>query len=198
MGEKGDITKKIIQKATWNLLCEKGYKACTMKDICESTGLSRGGLYRHYGSVAEIFSQILESFASSLDKEWQVQMKNEISAVEILEATLKQMKLEMCDSKHTLSLAIYEFAEEQNNKLPKQGAQHMETMFLHAGNTWETLIRYGIERKEFQEVEVEEVVDLILFSYQGVRMWGRIIGDKEEVAEHLVSQIRKILVKSTK
>ncbi len=43
MGKKGDITKAAILKAALILFVHKGFKNVTMKDICEATGLSRGG-----------------------------------------------------------------------------------------------------------------------------------------------------------
>ena len=46
MGIKGDQTRQLICMEAFKLFTEKGYKDVTMKDICEKTGLSRGGLYR--------------------------------------------------------------------------------------------------------------------------------------------------------
>ena len=54
MGKKGAKTKE-----AYRLFAEKGFKAVTMTDICEKTGLSRGGLYRYYSGTEEIFSEIL-------------------------------------------------------------------------------------------------------------------------------------------
>ena len=46
MSAKGDKTKELICSEAYKLFAEKGFKEVTMKDICEKTGLSRGGLYR--------------------------------------------------------------------------------------------------------------------------------------------------------
>lgn len=43
-----------------------------MKDICEATGLSRGGLYIHYGSTQQIFSDIVNEIMSSLKQKRKV------------------------------------------------------------------------------------------------------------------------------
>ncbi len=42
---KGEKTKQDIREKAYQLFVEKGFKEVTMKDICELTGLSRGGLY---------------------------------------------------------------------------------------------------------------------------------------------------------
>ena len=45
-----------------------------MKDICDSTGLSRGGLYCHYDSTARIFDEILNDFMDNQDEEFRSKM----------------------------------------------------------------------------------------------------------------------------
>ena len=55
MGKKGEETKQFIREKACFLFSQKGFKNVTMKDICMETGLSRGGLYRHYDSTQQIF-----------------------------------------------------------------------------------------------------------------------------------------------
>ena len=59
MGEKGERTREKIRCKAYVLFAEKGFQAVTMTDICERTGLSRGGLYRYYSGTEQIFSEIL-------------------------------------------------------------------------------------------------------------------------------------------
>lgn len=44
MSVRGDKTRKDILEKAYGLFAEKGFKDVTMKDICEQTGLSRGGI----------------------------------------------------------------------------------------------------------------------------------------------------------
>ena len=57
--EKGNKKKRELQNALKMLATEKGYANVTMKDIGEYVGLSVGGLYHHYHSVDEIFSDLI-------------------------------------------------------------------------------------------------------------------------------------------
>ena len=57
------------------------------------------------------------------------------------------------------------------------------------------LIQYGIDRKEFHEVDIEAVFHLIVFSYQGVRMYSKLMPVDEGIPSGIVRQIKKILVK---
>ena len=56
MGTKGENTKKTICREAAKLFSKKGFKDVSMQDICNATGLSKGGLYRHFGSKEEILA----------------------------------------------------------------------------------------------------------------------------------------------
>ncbi|MCR4617083.1 MAG: hypothetical protein K5669_02720 [Lachnospiraceae bacterium] len=55
------------------------------------------------------------------------------------------------------------------------------------------LIRYGIKRGEFREVNIGELVNVIMYSYQGIRMWSRIILMKPKTIRSITDHIRKQL-----
>lgn len=183
MGDKGTKTKERIRQEAYKLFAEKGFKEVTMTDVCEKTGLSRGGLYRHYSGTEEIFSEILSQEYVIDDR-----MKEHESASAILEDMLKAIKNEIMDRELSLSLAIYEYASLGN-----------EDFFIRinasAKRRWNSLIDYGIGTKEFKEVDVEQISDMILYYYQGLRMWSRVIPFDEKMAEHYVATVRQLLLK---
>ena len=47
------------------VVCKKGYKNVTMKDIVEACEISRGGLYLYFSSTKEIFDALLEEDAAN-------------------------------------------------------------------------------------------------------------------------------------
>lgn len=51
--------KKEIRQAAMKVFLVKGFRNTVMNDIMEATGLSRGGLYHHYGSTYEILYDIM-------------------------------------------------------------------------------------------------------------------------------------------
>ena len=51
--------KKEIRQAAMKVFLDKGFGNTVMNDIMEATGLSRGGLYHHYGSTYEILYDIM-------------------------------------------------------------------------------------------------------------------------------------------
>ena len=54
MKMEADERKKLIRQAAMKVFLDKGFRNTVMNDIMEATGLSRGGLYHHYGSTYEI------------------------------------------------------------------------------------------------------------------------------------------------
>ena len=87
----------------------------------------------------------------------------------------------------SLSLAIYEYANLGNEEFFQQ-------LNESAKNRWKSLIHYGIQRKEFKEVDADQVSDMILYYYQGLRMWSRVIPFDEKTAEHYTATVRDMLL----
>ena len=193
MNKRGQETRKHIKECACSLFAEKGFKQVTMKDICEAANLSRGGLYCHYESTRQIFQEIIDDMMSHQDQEFDLRIKQNLSAVAILDYILEKYKNEMLDSRSSLSIAIYEYFSiseiaNQKNTLYEQ--------YLMSANTWKKLIQYGIDRQEFHEVDIAAVFDLIVFSYQGVRMYSRLMPLDPEIPSGIIREIRKILVRS--
>lgn len=192
MGKKGESTKEYIKKKAYTLFAQKGFKEVTMKDICEATGLSRGGLYGHYESTDQIFFEIISSFLTAQDNEWKEKMENNISAVYILDGILEKYHLEMLDTRNSLSLAIYEYFSSKDfynseNALTKQ--------YIASFNLWESLLKYGISRGEFKVIDIHSIFDLIIFSYQGVRMYSRLMKIDNDIPKRIIEQIRSMILR---
>ena len=193
MNKRGQETRKQIKKCACSLFSEKGFKQVTMKDICEAAKLSRGGLYCHYDSTRQIFQEIIDDMTHEQDNEIDLRIEQNQSAITILDETLNKYENEMLDSQSSLSIAIYEYFSildktSQNNTLYEQ--------YLISANTWKKLIQYGMDRHEFNEVDRCAVFDLIVFSYQGVRMYSKLMHIDKETPFRIIKEIRKILVKT--
>lgn len=181
MGKKGTETKEAIRCQAYQLFAEKGFKAVTMTDICEKTGLSRGGLYRYYSGTEQIFLEILSEEYVIADR-----IEKKEKARVILEDMLEAIKVEIMEKELSLSLAIYEYANLGNEDF-------FTEINTKAKKRWISVLEYGMETNEFQQVDVEQVSDLILYYYQGLRMWSRVISFDEQVAENYVKTVKQLL-----
>ena len=188
MNKRGEETRKHIKRCACSLFAEKGFKQVTMKDICEASQLSRGGLYCHYKSTRQIFQEIIDDMTGQQDNEIDVRIKQNQPAV-----TIYKYENEMIDSQSSLSVAIYEYFSIHDIACRKNT---LYEQYLITANTWKKLMQYGIARKEFKKVDIAAVFDLIVFSYQGVRMYSKLMPVAKEIPSRIIKEIRKILVRS--
>ena len=188
MNSKKERTRELILNKSYELFAKKGFNQITMKDVCEATGLSRGGLYSHFAGTTQIFEAILEVLNQKDEMNFEKEINEGKAAIDILEGALLLMKDEMLHSEDSLSLAMYEYAGANDKALMNHFNQIGE-------KKWTDLIQYGMERGEFKEVDVHEIVSVILYVYQGVRMWSRIVDMTDVTFEAITNHIRKQLVK---
>ena len=186
METKKERTRETIINGSYALFASKGFKQVTMKDVCEVTGMSRGGLYSHFSGTDKLFGAVLEKITENSAMDFQTEIKEGTSAVTILEKALDNMEEEMKHPEDSLSIALYEYAETVNTDV-------MEQLNRNAEEKWKKLIRYGIKRGEFHDINIDEIVDVILYSYQGIRMWSRIIPMKTSTIRSITGNIRKQL-----
>ncbi|WP_373212188.1 TetR/AcrR family transcriptional regulator [Ruminococcus sp. 5_1_39BFAA] len=188
MISKKERTRERILKASYSLFARDGFNKITMKDVCDATGMSRGGLYSHFAGTKELFEAILIEINKKDEMDFYKEMEEGLSAVDILNRALVLMRDEMEHSEDSLSLAMYEYSgtvsKDMMNHFNKIGEQK-----------WTDLIEYGINRGEFKCVDVVEMVNVILYVYQGVRMWSRIVSMTPEVFDSITNHIKKQLIK---
>lgn len=190
MGKKGDGTRKLIRERAAGLFAQRGFKNVTMNDICQVTGLSRGGLYRHYDSTKQIFSEIVDELMQAQDNELSEKMRAGLPATQILDEILERYRREMVDGEASLSVAIYEYYSgsatgDQENLLSKQ--------YEYSVEMWRAFISYGIKRGEFKETDARELIDILLFAYQGVRMYSTIMPLDEQIPARIIHHAKRIL-----
>lgn len=188
MTSKKERTRELILEVTYILFAKKGFNSITMKDICVATGLSRGGLYSHFSSTREVFEAILDKLNQNVAMNFYDEIKRGESAVKILKKALVLMKDEMKHPEDSLSLAMYEYAGSVENGM-------MNYLNNIGEEKWKALIQYGISTGEFNKVDVMEMVNIILYAYQGVRMWSRIVTMTPETLDTIIAHIERQLIK---
>ena len=191
MSLKGEKTKQGIREKAYQLFAEKGFKDVTMKDVCELTGLSRGGLYRHYESTGQIFLEIVNAFSNKQKSEVFNKIEQRIPATTILEELLSRYVSEMIDYENSLSLAIYEF---YSNPAISKKDNSVKKQYEISKSTWIALINYGIGTKEFNPVNPESVFNVIIFAYQGVRMYSKLMKIDDDIPTQIMNEIKKLLL----
>lgn len=110
MGAKGDNARARIIECARSLFSKKGYCAVTMKDISESSGFSRGGLYRHFASTEEIFLEIIHIEQTEAFSRLEQALEEKLSPDHILRGFLRSRMMTLCRPTHSFDVAVSEFA----------------------------------------------------------------------------------------
>ncbi|MDQ0176360.1 TetR/AcrR family transcriptional regulator [Bacillus chungangensis] len=197
------MTSKAIEKKNYilenaaNVFMRKGYTSVTMKDIVEECGISRGGLYRYYGSTKEIFEDIL-----SLEKEndycyFIKCMENEMNAIAILNEFLQRQKNELLNTENTIRVAIYEFFLSQRNN-PFE--EVLEKYFNDAVTIVSKTLSYGISRKEIAHldvIDIEKTARHIVILLEGLNLLSMSISISPELIQEQIDMILKTIIYRT-
>lgn len=188
MGKKGENTKANIKRIAKRLFLEKGYKDVSMQDICNSTGLSKGGLYRYYGNKAEILLELVnEEKNIHVDED----IKNGLSASCVLENLLNEYRNNMKNCQESLALALYEYATcNHDNNLANKHEKDRKI--------WRELVDYGMKTGEFRNIDPDIIMDTFLYAYRGIRLWGRILDFDDKTYEHITDSVKLLLLKDYK
>ena len=183
MYEKKDKTREFILQYSYTLFAQKGFKQVTMKDVCEVTKLSRGGLYSHFASTAQIFEEILKRITSRPSLDFQQEMSKGTPAPDILKDAFSELEKEMSSPSESLSVAIFEYSQTVDSGM-------IQKLNKQAVIRWTSLFNYGIKRGEFAKVDVSALVNTLLYAYQGVRMWQTIIPVKSQTGKSILKNIQ--------
>lgn len=179
---KGDRTRQKILTCARQLFAQKGFLAVTMADVCERSGLSRGGVYRYFSGTEELFAALLED-----SSEETARLGLSGCPSERLSERLRRSAVEIGRGEDSLSLAIYEYAAQGH-------AEFFERLYRQSRESWSALIREGMACGEFRQLEAESVVDMILFYYQGLRLWSRVMPLEAGADQRYAAMIQQLLL----
>lgn len=178
MTKKGDLTKDTILKIAGTLFSEKGYSAVTMKDFCDRSELSRGGLYRHFSSTKEIFTAMLDQDKDHSSEELDGAISRQIPARQLWHVFYTNQKLEILRAGGRLSIAVYEFISTE-----KDQNEYLERRFFSGVNTLTKMIHYGQLTGEFRKCDAEKVARHIIFFLEGLKLSSAIVPVSESMID---------------
>lgn len=118
-------------------------------------------------------------------------MEKKLPAPDILDTVLHQYQSEMLDAEGSLSLTICEYF---SSKGSAEREDILSKQYFSSSQPWEKLIAYGIARGEFKDVDARGVFDILLFSYQGVRMYSQLMEIPKGTPKRIIEQVKQLLL----
>lgn len=175
MAEKGDKTRQFIVKTSAGLFSQKGFTAVTMKDICDACDLSRGGLYRHFGSTEEIFIEVLERDKNDAEESIDQAIALGLSPKKLLEGFFQLQKDDIAFNSNRIEIAVYEYSVAH----PEQ-REYLNERFQSAVRIFAKLIDYGQKKGEIHDGDSMAMAEHIVIFLEGMKLSSKIIAVPEE------------------
>lgn len=190
MSEKTDQKRQLILNSAAKVFADKGYRAVTMKDIVEASGISRGGLYLYFPSVEDVFLAVLEMKEKTADNEISGEALANATGGEILLWFLKSQKKEILKRKDSLLMAKYEYAFSCSEK--KQTAflkKEMDKAVLVLQN----ILERGTEGGEFACFDPKNEAKDMMYAIEGMKLLSLTTGISEKKVDseflHMMERI---------
>lgn len=184
MPQKGEKTKGEILSTAKELFAKKGFASITMSDLCEATGLSRGGLYRHFSSTEEVFIAMLETDKDDWQSETDKAMEKGIPAIHMVGYYLEQIRIGISNGVGGLSLATYEFMRNRQGS-----SDFLDTRYDFAVNMMKSLLQYGQQRGEFKPCNIQTEAEHIVIFLDGLQTASAVIPFSDEVISRQLNNI---------
>ena len=188
MASINSTRKEEIQTAAAKLFGEKGYTACSVRDIASAVGLGAASLYNHMDSKEELLTTICFRCANEfLEGMKQIDVPRKSADQKIRELIRLQIHIALHD-KSSVTVFNDEWRHLQEPYL---------SSFLGLRRTYETaylrIIREGIDTGILKPVDPYLVYQMILSSLRWLHMPGaKKIKQREE---ELTKQITSIIIK---
>ena len=186
---KGEKTRNRILECAADLFAEKGYTAVTMKDVCEAAGLSRGGLYRYFGSTAEMMILLMRTEQQQASQAMAQEQEERKSAVRMLDTFLMHNYHFMNSQRGRLELAMNQFAQSDD-----QGRKENQRRISSAVSRTAAIIRIGQEEGSFRAGDPEQLAYHVIMAIGGLRSVTSLAEKSNPFLRKQISIIRSLLL----
>lgn len=188
-------TKLTILTQSGDLFNTQGYRATSISHITESTGLTKGAIYRHFGNKEELENQALMHLSTRMFQKLRERIKMQSTAPDKLRSILKFFKSYISNPPLKGGCPLMNAAIEADDSHPslKKGANKVLNVLEESIIT---ILYNGIRFKQLKpEIDKKHLATLMIASLEGAIMMSKLRGNDDDiirVVSHLEVEIRKI------
>ena len=165
--------KAHILKAAEACFARQGYHQTTMDDIVQEAGLSKGGVYWHFGSKKELFLAIIESTLGDAQAMMQESVTSQPSAREKLDAVLAAFAA-LATSDQLLEIAPLMLDVWAQNWQDPEVNKVVIAVYNRFRGSVVQVIEEGIAQGEFKPLDATALTSIILALYDGLMVQAMI------------------------
>ncbi|MBX2845968.1 MAG: TetR/AcrR family transcriptional regulator [Saprospiraceae bacterium] len=189
-----EYTKVTILEASGKLFNVKGYKATSLSDITNKTGLTKGAIYSHFGNKATLEKEALKYMIQKMFSIMGQQIKAKKTAPEKLKAIFSFYKQYTSNEPIHGGCPMFNAAVEADDAHPELKEVVNNAMKV-VHQSCVQIIEKGIKYKQLQQsTDPVGFATVIFSSLEGAIMFSKMSGDKkyiQQVIQHLESYLEE-------
>ena len=190
-----EVTRETILKESAILFNTQGYKATSISNITDATGLTKGAIYRHFASKDALEIQTLEHLSMLMNEHLRDRIKKQPTAGKKLRTVFHFFKSYISDPPFEGGCPLLNAAVEADDAHPDLRMAALKILIgLRASVI--SIIEKGIYYKQIKKgIDKEMYTTLIIASLEGGIMMSKLQGnddDLKRVVKYLEKQIEEI------
>ncbi|QBD79240.1 TetR/AcrR family transcriptional regulator [Ktedonosporobacter rubrisoli] len=192
---KGEQTRQAILARAAQVFSLSGYAGTSMDTLTRATGLTKGGIYNHFGSKEALAVEAFDFSSNLVRARFKELLRNRQEAIERLMAVLSifQSLLEEPLLQGGCPLLNTAIEADDTNPVLRERAQK-------ASADWRKFItrtvQSGIERQEIKpESDAEEVASVLIATLEGAIMLSKLHADMrymDQAIQHLTRYLHSL------
>ena len=192
-----EATKETILKRSGILFNTKGYKATSISNITDATGLTKGAIYRHFTNKHELELETLMHLAGIMFEKLRERVKEQSTAGNKLRAVFRffESYIDTPPVKGGCPLMNAAVEVDDGHPVLRKGAVKILTTYREA---LLTILNNGIKYKQINpNIDVQMYATLFFASLEGAIMMSKLTGNDNEikrVVAFLEKQLKEIEV----
>jgi TetR/AcrR family transcriptional regulator, transcriptional repressor for nem operon len=188
-------TREKILKKSGILFNTQGYRATSISDITESTGFTKGAVYRHFDNKEELEKQALYHLSSVMFDSLRDVIKAQPTAGQKLRAMCRYFESYLDTTSIKGGCPLLNAAIEADDSHPTLRKAAIKILdILH--NSFVLILEKGIKYKQIRaDIDKDYYASVFIAALEGAIMMSKLRGnnkDVKRVVEHLEKQIAAI------
>lgn len=187
-------TKGTLLEESGKLFNVQGYKATSLRDITNKTGLTKGAIYSHFGSKSKLEIETLQYLVGYMTAQLRARIKDKDTAPKKLEAIFDFYRSYLIKPPIHGGCPLVNASVEadDNNQELRVIAKGITEMLQQS---IESIILRGVAYKQFHpEIKASQLATLIMASLEGAILMGKVTKNQkyvDQVIDHLSDIIAK-------
>jgi TetR/AcrR family transcriptional regulator, transcriptional repressor for nem operon len=190
-----EVTRELLLQKAGQLFNTKGYKATSISEITDATGLTKGAIYKHFGSKKHLEEAALMHLAEMMFSHMRLRIREQRTAGDKLRALFGFFEMYITQPPVKGGCPLLNVAIEADDAHPGLRKKAMG-MLLLLNEAVHTLLQNGIKHGQLKPgIDKAYYATIIIASLEGAIMMSKLKhndSDIKMITKHLSGLVKEI------